>query len=96
MGILIGLFVIGIIILLYNIFTTEIPEDSYFVKPKNNSIEKPIEEHFEDTLEAKDFVKKEDVIEVHDKVKEVLETRTPKKHLQKRERKTLKHIVKDK
>lgn len=104
MEILIGLFIIGAIIVLYNIFTTKIPEDSYLVPEKeDNKImlpdydacgvdinkSKKIEEHFEDALESNDFIKKNEIIET-------LNIKTPKKYLQKRERKTLKHIVKDK
>lgn len=96
MEILIGLFIIGVIIVLYNIFTTDIPEECYLVSPRVKSTEKPVEEYFENTLETDDFVKKEKVIEVIEPIEIISKIKAPKKHLQKRERKTLKHIVKDK
>lgn len=96
MEILIGLFVIGIVVVLYNIFTTEIPEESYLTPTITKIKEKPIEEHFEDTLSANDFVSKEKITEVNDHVKEILGVKTPKKYLQKSKRKPSVRSVKDK
>jgi hypothetical protein len=102
MEILIGLFIIAVIVVLYNIFTTTLPEESYLVPKKTQenlppdfdacgvdiNKSKVVEEHFEDALDGDSF-RKEDIINI-------LEVKEPKKYLQKRERKTLKHIVKDK
>ena len=96
MEILIGLWIIAAVVVLYNIFTTKMPEESYLVPKKVKSKEKPIEEHFEDTLEAEDFVKKEEVADINDHVKEIIGVKPIKKHLQKSKRKPSNKVVKDK
>lgn len=96
MEILIGLFIMTVVVVLYKIFTTKMPEESYLVPPKVKSKEKPIEEHFEDTLEAEDFIKKEEVAEVNDHVKEIVGIKPIKKHLQKSKRKPSIKVIKDK
>lgn len=96
MEILIGLFIIAVVVVLYNIFTTKMPEESYLVPQKVKSKEKPIEEHFENTLDAKDFVKKEEIAEVNDHVKEIIGIKPIKKHLQKSKGKPLTKVVKNK